>query len=91
MKVFLSENLVLKKELGFYRNKLPDPVSWIQKYQNKGRDGLSFNDKKENIKKYVDLRSSKICSYCGNSRHIVSDCSTMEERIKRNTYLVKQV
>ena len=89
----LSENLVLKKELESSRNKLLDLVSWIQKYQNKGRDGLGFNHKKKNKnkKKYVDLPSSKICSYCGNSGHIVPDCSIKEERIERTTYIIKQV
>lgn len=92
MKNVLSENLVLKKKRGFSRNKRPDALSWIQKYQNKRRDGLGCNHKKKNKKKkYVDLPSSKICSYCGNSGHIVSNCSTNEERIKRNTYLIKQV
>ena len=71
---------------------LPDPVSWIQKYKNERRSGLGFNHKKKNkMKKNVDLPSSRICSYCGNSGHLVSDSSSREEHIEMNTQLVRQV
>lgn len=85
-----NENLTLRKELESSGNKLLDLVSWIQKYQNTGRDGLGFNHTKKNKpKKYVDLPSDKIRSYCGNNGHIVLDCSTREERIERNNHIVK--
>ncbi|XP_021747861.1 uncharacterized protein LOC110713721 [Chenopodium quinoa] len=46
--------------------RVPD---WITKAQTKRAEGLSFKKKFQKEKKYVNLPSSIVCYFCGNTRH----------------------
>jgi len=81
-----------KEELVSPKEKLPDVVSWIDKFKNKGKDGLGFNHKKRNKKKkYVEMPSDKFCSFCGKKGHIVTDCSSKNEQKSMNSAYVKKI
>lgn len=92
LEIALKENLELKEKLSSSKEKLPYVVSRIEKVQNKGKNGLGFNHKKHlKKKKYVDLPSNKVCSYCGNSGHLVDGCYSRRNKLDKNSVYVKKV
>ena len=86
----------LEKELEIGRNsKKKEPMKipkWVESAQTKRTEGLGYVYKKKNVKKkYVDLPSRKLCSFCGNTGHLSNTCSTKEKKHLMNESYVKQV
>ena len=74
------------------KDKQREVPKWILNAQTKRTEGLGFNykKKKSNQNKYVELPSSKICLFCGNSGHLKEQCSKRNNSIKQNSRHIKQ-
>ena len=73
------ENEKLKHELNLRgKGKINEAPKWILNAKTKSTEGLGYvkNNKKKKV--YVDLPSSKVCSFCGKSGHLKFQCAKRE-------------
>ena len=87
------EKAKLEKELDARKNRDISQYSvpkWIEEAQVKRTEGLGYvhSKQKGKKKKYVDLPSSKVCTFCGKTGHYVSDCTKKQTAHKSN---IKQI
>ena len=83
-------------ELDKLKNKSNDQhkvPAWILNAQTKRTKGLRFNYKKKKDKqnKYVELPSSKVCLFYGNTGHLKDQCSKRNSSLDLNGRLVEQM
>ncbi|XP_021747445.1 uncharacterized protein LOC110713294 [Chenopodium quinoa] len=72
----LEKKLELRKERNISQFGIP---KWIENAQTKRTEGLGFiRSKHKGKKKYVDLPSYKVCTFCGKTGHLVATCNKKE-------------
>ncbi|XP_021713456.1 uncharacterized protein LOC110681610 [Chenopodium quinoa] len=85
-KAKLEKELELRKERSISQFGIP---KWIENAQTKRTEGLGFiRSKHKGKKKYVDLPSYKVCTFCGKTGHLVATCYKKEQSVSKN---VRQV
>ena len=74
------------------KNNQSKVLNWFDKNQSRNRSGVGFNHKKKNrSKNYVDLPSSKVCTYCGETGHVRYSCCRKNNVLDRNIRMLKQM
>ena len=87
-----NENEQLKLELNSRgKGKIKDVPKWILNAKTKGTEGLGYNKYDKKKKVYVDLPSSKVCSFCGKTGHLKHQCLKKEQHNKTNQIYVDRV
>ncbi|XP_021718968.1 uncharacterized protein LOC110686665 [Chenopodium quinoa] len=85
-KAKVEKELELRKERSISQFGIP---KWIENAQTKRTEGLGFiSSKHKGKKKYVDLPSYKVCTFCGKTGHLVATCNKKEQSVSKN---VRQV
>ncbi|XP_021743854.1 uncharacterized protein LOC110709902 [Chenopodium quinoa] len=85
-KAKLEKELEHRKERSISQFGIP---KWIENAQTKRTEGLGFiRSKHKGKKKYVDLPSYKVCTFCGKTGHLVATCYKKEQSVSKN---VRQV
>ncbi|XP_021727789.1 uncharacterized protein LOC110694897 [Chenopodium quinoa] len=78
----------LESELNARKDRSIDPKvipEWIAEAQGKRTEGLGYMTKRKGKqKKYVELPSMKVCTFCGKTGHLYGYCRIREEADKRN-------
>ncbi|XP_021741922.1 uncharacterized protein LOC110708121 [Chenopodium quinoa] len=97
LQVTKDKNESLEKDLERARNNKSaihmGVPRWISEAQTRRTEGLGFNHKKKNSgkkKKYVELPSETVCSFCGKSGHKDTDCKRKELKSTKNIAYVWQ-
>ncbi|XP_021748102.1 coiled-coil domain-containing protein 186-like [Chenopodium quinoa] len=97
LQVTKDKNESLEKDLERSRNNKSaihmGVPKWISEAQTRRTEGLGFNHKKKNSgkkKKYVELPSETVCSFCGKSGHKDTDCKRKELKSTKNIAYVWQ-
>ncbi|XP_021768489.1 coiled-coil domain-containing protein 186-like [Chenopodium quinoa] len=97
LQVTKDKNESLEKDLERARNNKSaihmGVPKWISEAQTRRTEGLGFNHKKKNSgkkKKYVELPSETVCSFCGKSGHKDTDCKRKELKSTKNIAYVWQ-
>ncbi|XP_021721340.1 uncharacterized protein LOC110688888 [Chenopodium quinoa] len=60
---------------------------WVQEAQTKRTEGLGYGHKKKSTgkkKKYVDLPSETVCSFCGKQEHRSEECTKKANQYNKN-------
>ncbi|XP_021747150.1 uncharacterized protein LOC110713000 [Chenopodium quinoa] len=68
--------------------RVPD---WITKAQTKNTEGLGFKNKFQKEKKYVNMPSSMVCYFCGNTGHKQVKCPKKKQSTQKNVKHVEQI
>ncbi|XP_021756126.1 coiled-coil domain-containing protein 186-like [Chenopodium quinoa] len=91
LQVTKHKNESLEKDLERARNNKSaihmGVPKWISEAQTRRTEGLGFNHKKKNSgkkKKYVELPSETVCSFCGKSGHKDTECKRKELKSTKN-------
>ncbi|XP_021754301.1 uncharacterized protein LOC110719605 [Chenopodium quinoa] len=85
-KAKLEKELEFRKERNISQFGIP---KWIENAQTKRTEGLGLiRSKHKGKKKYVDLPSYKVCTFCGKTGHLVATCNKKEQFVSKN---VRQV
>ena len=87
-----AENETLELELNSKgKGKIKNVPKWILDNKTKSTEGLDYNknNKKKNI--YVDLPSSKVCTFCGKIRHLKFQCAKREQHDDSNGSYVDRI
>ena len=80
-----AQNEKLKLELNSRgKVKIKDVPKWILDARTKSTENLGYNKNNKNKKVYVDLPSSKVCTFCGKTRHLKFQCAKKERHDKSN-------
>ena len=83
------ENEKLKAELNSRgKRKINEVPKWILEAKTKNIEGPGYNNNKSTKKVYVDLPSSKVCSFCGKSGYLKFHCLKREQHEKMNQIYV---
>ena len=87
------EKAKIEKELETRKNRDISQYSvpkWIEEAQVKRTEGLGYVHAKHKgkKKKYVDLPSNKVCTFCGKTGHYVDNCIRKQAAYKKN---IKQI
>ena len=84
------ENKKLKYKLNSRgKRKINEVAKWILDGRTKSTEGLCYNKNNKKKKVYVDLPSSKVCSFCGKSGHLKFQCAKREQHNKANKIYVE--
>ncbi|XP_021731313.1 coiled-coil domain-containing protein 186-like [Chenopodium quinoa] len=98
LQITKDKNESLEKDLERARNNKSaihmGVPKWIFEAQTRRTEGLGFNHKKKSSskkKKYVELPSETVCSFCGKSGHKDTECKRKELKSTKNmTYVWKK-
>ena len=84
-----KENKFLKDQINLRgKGKINEIPKWILNAKTKSKEGLGYVKHEKRKKVYVDLPSSKICSFCGKNGHLKYQCVKREQHTKVNeTYV----
>ena len=84
-----KENKYLKDKKNLKgKGKINEVPKWILDAKTKSKEGLGYVKNNRKKKVYVDLPSSKICSFCGKNGHLKYQCVKREQHTKANkTYV----
>ena len=89
MKINLESNQADndKLELEFNskgKGKIKNVSNWILNAKSKNSEGLDYHKNNKKKKVYVDLPSSKVCTFCGKTGHLKIQCVKREQHIVSN-------
>ena len=71
-----AQNEKVKVELNSRRKgKIIDLPKWILDARTKSTESLYYNKNNKKKKVYVDLRISKVCTFCEKTRHLKYQCA----------------
>ena len=70
------------------KGKIKDVPKWILDARTKSTEGVGYNKNNKKKKVYVDLPSSKVCTFCGKTRHLKYQCAKREQHDNSNKIYV---
>ena len=87
-----AQNEKLKLELNSSgKGKINEVPKWILDARTKSTEGLGYKKNKEKNKVYVDLPSSKVCTFCRNIRNLKYQCAKRERHVNSNKNYVERI
>ena len=87
-----KENEYLKDKMNLKgKGKINEVPKLILDAKTKSKEGLGCVKNNRKKKVYVDLPSSKICSFCGKSGHLKHQCVKREQHNKANKTYVERI
>ena len=73
------------------REKIKDVTKWISDVRTKSIEGLGYNKYNKKKKVYVDLPSSKVCTFYGKTGHLKYQCPKREQHDNSNKIYVDRI
>ena len=66
------------------KRKIKNVPKWILNAKSKKSEGLDYHKNNKKKKVYVDLPSSKVCTFCGKTGHLIIQCAKTEQHTISN-------